>query len=172
MPYCAVVSCQSGSKKPGEKYQMFQLPDPIKSKGLRTQWLNRLNRNFIPTEHTRVCAKHFQQSDFVPEEKNLDAHGKPKKKKTLIPSAIPSLHLRPDVEVESRQSSTSKRASTVPSVVENEPIDEFHSYCIPPEHEPHEPMDLDLASDEERETGNTNVLLLTASQSLILLGNY
>ena len=154
MPYCAAVTCESGTgRKNVEKYQFFQLPDPVKFKGLRTQWLQRLGRDFTPTEHTRVCAKHFKPSDFVPENENVDTEGKPKKKKKLKPSAIPSLFLRPEInEAEPRTSTTSKRAASAPLEVEKELIDPGHSYTKPPEKKPRndeEPMELDLSLNLE-----------------------
>ena len=81
MPYCAVVGCKTGNKMPGRiQYQQFSLPA---TKGMRSKWLENINRDFTPTPHTRICAKHFKSSDFVPAKENLNAHGKEKKNKTL-----------------------------------------------------------------------------------------
>ena len=93
MPYCAVVGCKTGNKMPGRiQYQQFSLPA---TKGMRAKWLENINRDFTPTPHTRICAKHFKCSDFVPAKENLDTNGKEKKKRTLKSSAIPTLFLKP-----------------------------------------------------------------------------
>ena len=107
MPYCAVVGCQSGSSRKWGKlqYQQFSLP---KSSKLKEKWLEKINRDFIPTDHTRICAKHFQNCDFVPKEINLDAKKKPKKKLTLKPFAIPSLFLKPPENYSARNTKQSK----------------------------------------------------------------
>ena len=165
MPYCAAVSCQSGTgRKNVEKYQFFQLPDALKFKGLRSQWLQRLGRDFTPTQHTRVCAKHFKPSDFVPDKENLDCKGKPKKKKSLKSYAIPSLFLRPQTDdSQQRSSNTSKKAATEPLVAEKEPIDPGHSYSKPAENKPddEEPMDIDLSLNEEPVILGKYLILMT-----------
>ena len=93
MPYCAVVGCKTGNKMPGRiQYQQFSLPA---TKGMRAKWLENINRDFTPTPHTRICAKHFKYSDFVPAKENLDTNGKEKKKRTLKSSAFPTLFLKP-----------------------------------------------------------------------------
>ena len=100
MPYCLVVGCHTGQKKPGIKqYQLIQLPE---DKGKRTRWLNIKNRDFEPTSHSRICAKHFQDSDFIPEDENLTLKGVKKKYKTLKPNAIPSLYLKDPTSINER----------------------------------------------------------------------
>ena len=98
MPYCVVVNCQSDSKnKTQEKdYQWFKLPDEstLQSKCFRKRWLEVINRNFKPSEHTRICSKHFLDTDYLPDDENLSAKKEPKKKKKLKPTAIPSLFLK------------------------------------------------------------------------------
>ena len=92
MPYCLVVGCHTGQKKPGIiQYQLFQLPE---DKGKRTRWLNIIIRDFVATPHSGICAKHFQDSDFIPEDENLTLKGVKKKYKTLKPNAVPSLYLK------------------------------------------------------------------------------
>ena len=73
MPYCAVVGCKTGNKAVGRiQYQQFPLPE---SKGMRQKWLERINRDFTPNINTRICAKHFKATDFVPDNENLDTKG-------------------------------------------------------------------------------------------------
>ena len=97
MPYCLVVDCLTGSKKvPLKPYQWLQIPDEStpQSKKLRKKWLEVCNRDFIPSEHTRICSKHFKETDFIPEDENLTKTKEPKKKKKLKPTAVPSLFLK------------------------------------------------------------------------------
>lgn len=112
MPYCAVVGCKTGNKMPGRiQYQQFSLPA---TKGMRAKWLENMNRDFTPTPHTRICAKHFKSSDFVPASENLDTNGKEKKKKTLRLSAFPTLFLKPTkIESETPKTNYSKDIVTV-----------------------------------------------------------
>ena len=91
MPYCCVVGCKSGTKRPGIiQYQQFPLPE---TKGMRNQWLEKINRDFIPNANTRICAKHFHFHDFIPDKANVTSRGKLKKKRKLKLTAIPSLYL-------------------------------------------------------------------------------
>ena len=106
MPYCLVVGCHTGQKKPGIiQYQLFQLPE---DKGKRTRWLNIINRDFVATPHSGICAKHFQDSDFIPEDENLTLKGVKKKYKTLKPNAVPSLYLKDPIYTNERSTLNSK----------------------------------------------------------------
>lgn len=106
MVYCLVVDCPTGYKRAGViQYQQFKLPD---KNPMRKKWLERINRDFVPTIHSRICAKHFMDTDFVPDKENLNAKGKPKLKKTLKETAIPSLHLKSPKEVKERSTKNSK----------------------------------------------------------------
>ena len=153
MPYCAAVDCKTGNKMPGRiQYQTFKLPE---SKGMKAKWLEKINRDFIPNENTRVCAKHFKTSDFVPAEENLDTNKKPKKKMTLKGSAIPSLFLKnPNAEVPRGTNNSTAvpeepRAAAIQEDVEY--MDYLHTYSKPPENEP----------DEVQELPKVNILFLS-----------
>ena len=95
MPGCIVFGCNTGygNQKNEEKIQSFPIP-PLSKRGLRAQWLERISReDFKPSDHSRVCAKHFAQDAFVPDLENLDRKGAKKKKKSLKEYAIPTLLL-------------------------------------------------------------------------------
>ena len=100
MPYCLVVNCVTDSKRKSKEkekdYQWLQLPDEStpQSKKLRNRWLEVLNRDFQPSEHARICSRHFLDTDFLPDSENLNAKKEPKKKKKLKPNAVPSLFLK------------------------------------------------------------------------------
>ena len=126
MPYCLVVGCHTGQKKPGiQQYQLFYLPE---DKGQRTKWLNVINRDFVPTAHSRICAKHFEDSDFIPDDENLTLKGTKKKYKTLKPNATPSLFLKdPKAVLErSTKNSASQKieiAANSTNIIEQELMD-------------------------------------------------
>ena len=87
MPYCCVVGCQSGGRKdPNKKHQWYQLP---KSPKMRKLWLDMINREFIPSDKTKVCERHFREDDFRYSTKK----GRPAQRKNLLNSAFPSLFL-------------------------------------------------------------------------------
>ena len=66
MPICAVVGCNSCSRKENV-CQSFPLPKEEKT---RQEWLKRINRkDFEPTKNTRVCIKHFASEAFVSQAK-------------------------------------------------------------------------------------------------------
>ncbi|XP_035234148.1 THAP domain-containing protein 2-like [Stegodyphus dumicola] len=58
---CCVPNCR-GNYPNTEKVQMFSIP---KSDSLRRKWLRAIHRqNFIPSNHSKVCEKHFVESDI------------------------------------------------------------------------------------------------------------
>ena len=97
MPYCAIVGCETGhGRKNIEKYQSFYLP---KSLEIKEKWLDKIKikrPDFIPSIHSRICAKHFRHNDFMCDSENLTTRGKMKKKRTLKITAVPSLYLSGD----------------------------------------------------------------------------
>ena len=91
MPTCAVPGCNNASGE-GDKVSTFALPKaPVQKK----EWIERLNREGVTPEKSRVCEIHFAQECFVPPEENKGARGKVLKRKALKPGAMPSLFLRP-----------------------------------------------------------------------------
>jgi hypothetical protein len=91
MPTCAVPGCNNGGGT-GEKVSTFPLPT---APAQRKEWIERLNREGVTPDKSRVCEVHFAKESFVPEEENLDPRGKPLKRKALKPGSMPSLLLRP-----------------------------------------------------------------------------
>ena len=70
MPRCSIFGCRTGYKGEIEKFRCFKLP---KSRGRLAQWLEKINRaDFIPSEHSHVCERHFVAKDFVPANENLE----------------------------------------------------------------------------------------------------
>jgi len=62
---CCVPGCKTGyrSNKNPEKIATFQFP---KDKNLRQKWIRAIPRkDWIPTNSSRVCAKHFCTNDFL-----------------------------------------------------------------------------------------------------------
>ena len=47
---------------------------------------------------TRICSKHFQEEDFIPEKYNYDKCGRKRKRRRLKPDACPSLFLTPPLD--------------------------------------------------------------------------
>ena len=95
MPTCAVPGCNNGGGAAygaAEKVSTFALP---KAPVQKREWIERLNREGITPENSRVCEVHFEKECFLPPEENVDPRGKPLKRKALKPGAMPSLFLRP-----------------------------------------------------------------------------
>ena len=99
MPNCSVLGCNSGEKDTPQKFQMFLFPsfkdDPFqKSEKLQILWIEQLNRkDWMPTRNSRVCEKHFTIESFISAGKNVTVKGTKKSRKTLTPSAFPTLFL-------------------------------------------------------------------------------
>ena len=147
MVYCCIVGCETGTRrKEVEKFQTFTLPE---SKGMKAKWLEKINRDNLP-KFPVVCAKHFEESAFIPKEQNLDTNGKEKKKKSLKSSAIPTLFLKPVVdEVETPRSKRAKKMAEIPVVIKQGPVDFAHSYNLPPEDEPVVPLPVPMPGEED-----------------------
>ena len=63
---------------------------------MRKIWLKQLNReNYLPSESTVFCQRHFEDDAFVSDELNLTTRGKLKRKKSLKKHAYPTLFLGP-----------------------------------------------------------------------------
>ena len=82
---CAVYGCTS-------KNELRKFPT---SKALLAEWLERLNRkDYVITNDSRICSRHFHADAYIPDEDNKDSQGRPRKKKTLKARAYPTLFLR------------------------------------------------------------------------------
>lgn len=63
MVKCVVVGCTSGYTSNKEKYHKFCAPKDL---DLRKKWQMKIPRkNFILTEKSYVCEKHFKEDDIV-----------------------------------------------------------------------------------------------------------
>ena len=98
MPNCSVVGCDYKKWPKDGTYQSFPIPtDPH----LQNKWLTKLNRDktFNPdTKNASFCIRHFEKGAFLSDEDNKTTRGKLKKRKSLKPTAIPTLFLRPEKE--------------------------------------------------------------------------
>ena len=73
---CAAVGCKTGYKQ--SKYNQKTLKSatlhkfPLNNKTLLNKWILKIKRkNFQPNEHSRLCSKHFLDSDFITESTDL-----------------------------------------------------------------------------------------------------
>ena len=66
MPGCAVPPCDFGNKRGKGKREVQTFPFPVGA--LRQKWIQQINtENYIPGEHSRVCERHFQETDYAPQ---------------------------------------------------------------------------------------------------------
>jgi len=100
--HCAVAICKSPK---GASY--FCFPSDPK---LCQRWISACKRKgkFNP-KTSRICDKHFLESDFIRDLKNELLNGRLRKK--LTPGAIPSIHLLPDKNVNPVKTARCKRAA-------------------------------------------------------------
>ncbi|XP_035218648.1 THAP domain-containing protein 2-like, partial [Stegodyphus dumicola] len=92
---CCVPNCR-GNYPNTEKVQMFSIP---KSDSLRSKWLRAIHRqNFIPSNHSKVCEKHFVESDIERTVEHFDEKKgtsikinliRPRLRKDAVPSQLP-----------------------------------------------------------------------------------
>ena len=90
MPHCTVPLCTNGSRKTkGTDISYHRLPNGP----LRSVWLRNLRRE-NPREHanTYVCSAHFAPDCFEPNAEVIPGF---KKRKTLKPSAVPTMFAFP-----------------------------------------------------------------------------
>ena len=63
MPSCVVNGCKEGNH--GRKIEFQTFPLPKSDLKLRKKWIDEINReNWVPSDHSRVCSKHFDESAF------------------------------------------------------------------------------------------------------------
>lgn len=78
MTGCAAMNCTNSSEK---GFKLFSFPS---DKVRREKWIHNMSRkNWSPTRYSRICEKHFEESQF--EQRRADGVRKPK------PNAIPTL---------------------------------------------------------------------------------
>ncbi|XP_052084466.1 uncharacterized protein LOC127721708 [Mytilus californianus] len=86
MVFCVAFNCNTGS---GQGYGLFTFPkDPDR----RKIWIHKVKRqNFVPTEHSRLCAKHFDFDQFVIDARIASSVKFTPKQKRLKANAIPTI---------------------------------------------------------------------------------
>ena len=64
MPGCVVDGCNKGNNGRQIGYQTFPFPK-ISDELLRQKWIDEIDReNWIPSDHSRVCSRHFDETAF------------------------------------------------------------------------------------------------------------
>ena len=85
---CSAFNCRSGARG-SIPIQMFPFPT---AKELQKKWLTKMRvKHWSPSKSSQLCIKHFTEDQLVPKQNDLTSRGKPKKKRTLIPNAVPSI---------------------------------------------------------------------------------
>lgn len=106
---CAVFGCDTGYDGRETDHSVTLHSFPLKDAELCKSWVIALARvNFVPTKNSRVCSKHFKQSDFVEysEDSNVTRH-----KEAVLA----------DTDGKKKLKLRRLRADAVPSVFENMP---------------------------------------------------
>lgn len=91
MVRCKVSMCFTGEpKKGGGKFITFKFPD---DSAARTAWIKalKIDPRWVPTKHDRICELHFTEDCFVSDEKNVFKDYHKKRRKNLLPHAVPTL---------------------------------------------------------------------------------
>ena len=95
MPNCKVKGCSTGAGLyKGPKHQFFQFPT---TEPTLSEWKNRLGFPDLATDRVKmhVCAKHFIEEAFIPDEENVDSRGRKRERRQLKPLSYPTLFLEP-----------------------------------------------------------------------------
>ena len=96
MVNCAAYGCnvESGT----HRMSMFKFPKELKRRKL---WIQRLNRgrtvttDFVPSVHSKLCLKHFEDSQFLISPKFAKEVGYKNFRLRLKPDAVPTLFETP-----------------------------------------------------------------------------
>lgn len=59
--HCCVPNCKVGYKTHTQKISVFKFPE---QEPIRSKWISAIPRNFVPSNNSGVCAKHFRAEDF------------------------------------------------------------------------------------------------------------
>lgn len=105
MVYCVAFNCNTRS---GQGYGLYTFPkDPDR----RKIWIQKVKRqNFLPTEHSRLCSKHFDYDQFVIDARIAASVKFTPKQKTLKPNAVPTIFdYRTGKKTSALEASPSKR---------------------------------------------------------------
>ncbi|KAK3107158.1 hypothetical protein FSP39_008328 [Pinctada imbricata] len=91
MVMCSAFNCNT---RPGQGLAMFHYP---KDPRLRKLWIEKLKRkNFSPSNHGKLCEKHFVETDFVVSREFAKSIGFDQKKLRLKDDAVPSIFALPE----------------------------------------------------------------------------
>lgn len=76
---CCALNCKNGYNNQVELGTTFH-KFPLSKKDILTKWIKNLHReNFVPTKYSRICSKHFKESDFSNESKDTNIRRKRKR---------------------------------------------------------------------------------------------
>ena len=101
---CVAAGCSSTHK---DGVHLYGFP---KDSGLRKKWADQVRRTrdkWEPTDHSRLCSKHFEEHCFEIYSKLSESLGLGKVKSLLKPDAVPTIFERP--------SSAKRKASSLPT---------------------------------------------------------
>ena len=91
MGICSVKNCT------GKGHAKFCFP---KTGALKIKWEEQVNRqNFIVTNSSRVCERHFTEDSFLPAHLNVTKRGEQINRKRLKPLSYPTLLLSSELSV-------------------------------------------------------------------------
>ncbi|XP_021351589.1 uncharacterized protein LOC110449210 [Mizuhopecten yessoensis] len=88
MVQCAAINCNNSSNR-GQKISLFAFP---RDRKLGKLWVMKLKRgNFSPSDHSRLCERHFEEDCFTQDRRLLASIGFTPGRKSLKPGAIPTI---------------------------------------------------------------------------------
>jgi hypothetical protein len=95
MTGCVVPKCKTGGRsRPGEqqpeKVVHFSFPNPTKNAAIHKKWVKivqrlKKDRKWKPLSKNAICAKHFDNEQFLTRQENVRKTGEPCKKMRLHP---------------------------------------------------------------------------------------
>lgn len=108
--YCCAYGCNSKSGKT-KGVSFFNFPDREKSPSRFKAWVKRVKRkNFTPSNHTRICSRHFMEDDFeLSSSLKIQLMPGYTNRKYLKKEAIPSQNLKGEGKIENKRSLKLKR---------------------------------------------------------------
>lgn len=128
MVYCVAYNCNSRS---GHGLGMYTFP---KDEHRRKIWVQKVKRhNFVPSEHSRLCSRHFDFDQFVIDPRIASSVKFTPKQRRLKHDAIPMIFdYRKPNEKKSPMKSPGKRKKRTSRAVEKRQRLEVFSYFPPP----------------------------------------
>lgn len=107
MVLCAAYGCNTDSKV--HRISMFGFPKKENDNLRRQAWINRLNRGqsatkkFAPTQHSKLCAKHFEEDQFRRSKSFAEEIGFKDFRLHLKPDAVPTIFENPNQKKASKE---------------------------------------------------------------------